>query len=223
MRLPSERRVWSRTAAGHYHTASSTGALVPGDDGAQESQPAAALWLACPDPLQGTTSSAIQSAAQAPSCQQIDGAQAGQHSLPPATAQPTLVQHWDITRPWHPRTGKRQQPGAQEQEEDALVPPAAAATLNLFGLKGSQILDWLPQAWELGLTASVFVHFLHQRACLKIPPGFESRSTTGRIAKHAAGHRRSERARLSAHGLVAAAAAAAAAGAGANDTQALQD
>ncbi|EIE27422.1 hypothetical protein COCSUDRAFT_55431 [Coccomyxa subellipsoidea C-169] len=42
-----------------------------------------------------------------------------------------LVRYWDFTRPWHPRTGKRQKP--QEQEEKAPPPPAAALKPYFFG------------------------------------------------------------------------------------------
>ncbi|EIE23126.1 hypothetical protein COCSUDRAFT_63494 [Coccomyxa subellipsoidea C-169] len=57
---------------------------------------------------------------------------------------PALVQHWHITWLWHPRTWKRQQPGAQEQEEDALVPLAAAPTLCSTG--SASVLDPLRPA-----------------------------------------------------------------------------
>lgn len=137
---PSDRRVWSRAAAGSTyllsHTVSSTGALVP---------------------VPG-------------------GAAAMQAFLPPA-AQPALVHHWDITRPWHPRSATRaqrqrmeqqqqqerqQQPGQQQPGEQLQVEPGASQaggqqlpeppppppTLYFFGLWGFQVQD--PQAWGLG-------------------------------------------------------------------------
>ncbi|CAL8470818.1 g10360 [Coccomyxa elongata] len=81
----TDRRVWSRSAAGHYtctHTASTSGALIPVEAGA-----------------------------------------AHQQAIMPPTARPALVQGWDITRPWHPRSGasqrqQQQQQQEQEQEQD---------------------------------------------------------------------------------------------------------
>lgn len=127
---PSDRRIWSRDAAGGTyllsHTVSSTGALVA-----------------------------------------MEGAIAGPLALLPAPAQPALVQRWDITRPWHPRSGTQlrwhaqpqeqqgeqqgeQQPGDQLQEEQRSQegPPPPPPPLYLFGLWGSQVQD--PQAWGLG-------------------------------------------------------------------------
>jgi hypothetical protein len=90
------------------------------------------------------------------------------HAFLPPAAQPALVQHWDITRPWHPRSGTRQQcqhaeqlhpqqhlqveqqPGEQLEWEQQLPepPPPPPPTLYFFGLWGSQVQD--PQAWGLG-------------------------------------------------------------------------
>ena len=123
-------------------------------------QPAAALWLACLDPVECRVWSRT-----AAGHDQLSHTVSSTGALVQQTTEHRLVSTRCPLRPRSRRwcstgtslgpgtraPGKRQQPGAQEQEEDALVPPAAAATLYLFGLWGSQILD--PQARVLGLWA----------------------------------------------------------------------
>ena len=102
----------------------------------------------------------------------MEGGDAVLHAFLPPAAQPGLIQHRDITRPWHPRSGTRkhrqhleqqlgeqqagqqlqgeQQAGQQLQREQQLPepPPPPPPKLYFFGLWGSQVQD--PQAWGLG-------------------------------------------------------------------------
>ncbi|BDA47893.1 probable LINE-1 retrotransposable element ORF2 protein at N-terminal half [Coccomyxa sp. Obi] len=79
----------------------------------------------------------------------------------PATAQPVLVQGWDITRPWHPRNSKPQTQDGQQQQDDL---PAQAqedqqdqddqplqrppSPLYIFGFWGTHMVN--PTSWGLG-------------------------------------------------------------------------
>ena len=42
---------------------------------------------------------------------------AHQQAIMPASTRPALVQGWDITRPWHPRSGVSQKEQQQQQQE----------------------------------------------------------------------------------------------------------
>ncbi|CAL8461716.1 g1247 [Coccomyxa elongata] len=116
----TDRRVWSRSAAGHYtctHTASTSGALIPVEAGA-----------------------------------------AHQQAIMPTTARPALVQGWDITRPWHPRSGASQQQQQQQQQQEQQGPQDEDSQPQqrepeppgpyLFSIWGAHVMD--PQSWGMG-------------------------------------------------------------------------
>ena len=140
-------------------------------------QPPAAMWCASPDPsdrrvwsrtAEGSTYLLSHTVSSTGALVPVEGGVAAMHAFLPPAAQPALVQHWDITRPWHPRSGTRQQrqhaeqlhpqqhlqveqqPGEQLEWEQQLPepPPPPPPTLYFFGLWGSQVQD--PQAWGLG-------------------------------------------------------------------------
>ena len=64
----------------------------------------------------------------------------------PVTAQPALVQGWDITRPWHPRSRTTQQ--QDQHEQDSQPQQQEPAPPHLFGIWGSHLVD--PHSWGLG-------------------------------------------------------------------------
>ncbi|CAL8465738.1 g5274 [Coccomyxa elongata] len=113
----SDRRVWSRSAGGHYtctHTASTSGALIP-----------------------------------------VEPAAAHQQAIMPASVRPALVQGWDITRPWHPRSGASQQ--QQQQQEQQGQPDQNSrpqqqepepSSPYLLGIWGAHVID--PHSWGMG-------------------------------------------------------------------------
>ncbi|KAK9915556.1 hypothetical protein WJX75_000669 [Coccomyxa subellipsoidea] len=88
-------------------------------------QPPAALWCASPDPsdrrvwsraAEGSTYLLSHTVSSTGALVPVDGDDAVMHAFLPPTAQPALVQHWDITRPWHPRSDTRQQRQHLEQQ-----------------------------------------------------------------------------------------------------------
>ena len=161
---PVERRVWSRTAEGHYqlsHTVSSTGALVPADDGAQ----------------------------------------AGQHSLPPATARdwgpgkaargepdPSSYAAWmrpSRQRPaplWdrqvpalEPAVEPAQSQGPSSDTVDAAAPAAGQATPWAHVWRGHSHFPSRPEAAHHGLAAASR-QALRRRLLTANPPRRSSRT-----------------------------------------------
>ena len=88
------------------------------------------MWLASPDPLEcrdwsrAAEGSYLLShiVSSTGALVPVEGGDAVLHAFLPAAAQPALVQHWDITRPWHPRSGMRERRQRQEQQPEEQQP-----------------------------------------------------------------------------------------------------
>jgi hypothetical protein len=84
----------------------------------------------------------------------MEGNDAVMHAFLPPAAQPALVQPWDITRPWHPRSGTRQprqhleqQPG-QQQPGQQLQVEQQPGEQQTGGQEPGQQLQWEQQLPE---------------------------------------------------------------------------
>ena len=114
------------------------------------SEPPAAQWLACPDTSHrriwslsaAGTYTCTHTASLTGALIPVVAGAAHPQAFMPATVRPALVQGWEITRPWHPRTGASHQQGQQQQQEQEPPPPF------IYGIWGSHLLD--PQSWGLG-------------------------------------------------------------------------
>ena len=88
-------------------------------------QPPVAMWCGCGwchDPVvwsraaESSTYLLSHTVSSTGALVPVEGDDAVMHAFLPPAAQPALVQHWDITRPWHPRSGTHEQRQHLEQQ-----------------------------------------------------------------------------------------------------------